>query len=217
MSSESTQFKPGHPNLHKPTEESDPLMRAKVIDAYAETGGNRKQTAALVGVSVDTVRRIFARNPEDFQLANKLAAREFASDADKLRTQTMANAGELNAYQSGILACAFTDKHLALQQRISPGGLDVNELRTLKKVLEDAERRATETVIDVTAEEVQNAEVSGEEVEEGIRSQEQNTVHDNEQNGGDARLEDHTEGETDGNEAPGRDVPARQETGSPSP
>ena len=58
--------KPGRPRI----EVQKPMLRAKIIEAYGETG-SLERTAFRVGVAPNTVKAVLMRHPEDFAAAKK--------------------------------------------------------------------------------------------------------------------------------------------------
>ena len=144
----------------KRIEEKQPLIRGKIIKAYADTGSFR-QTSALVGVSDTCVADIFNRNPDDFAAANKFACKGFHTDADICRRKSMEK-DRLEACSSpqlAVMAGIYTDKAFLHQERVQPTGLSYEEIRLFASAVR--ERRQT---IDITPKE----EVNGPEVTQAL-------------------------------------------------
>jgi hypothetical protein len=83
----------------------------------------------------------FARNPEDFATANELAARNFHIAADICRRKSMEpeRLERCSSLQLAVMAGIYVDKAMAFQDRIPPGGLDIDKLAAHVERLDSAE------------------------------------------------------------------------------
>jgi hypothetical protein len=131
-------------------EDKQPYIRGEIVRAYGDTGSLR-QTALAVGVDVHTVERVFARNPEDFATANKMAARNFLIAADICARMSMEpeRLARCTSLQLAVMSGIYADKSLAFQDRIKPGGLDIYEIREYLSALR-ARKAELERALDVT-------------------------------------------------------------------
>lgn len=108
--------KPGRPRA----EDRSPMLPAKIVEAYAETGSLEK-TASRCGIAPNTVKAVLTRNPEDFATAKKALATRMltvAGDAVEIAGERL---DECSAPQAAVVAGIFTQRGTELLQGQSDG------------------------------------------------------------------------------------------------
>jgi len=184
-------------------EKRDPELAAKALVMLADTG-TQKKTGDLLGLHHSTVGAIAERNPDEFSIVKK----ERASQHFKIATRCLdqletADLTGIHPVQLSVMSGIHTDKAIALTAKDPPTIFDyegLNKVIRMHDVLMAELSRRSELINVTPTKEIASAEIPRGEATQGVREQPPRDIRDNEQNRGDARLEDHTQGPPDGSQ-----------------
>jgi hypothetical protein len=182
------------------------VLASKALVAYAEMG-NCAKAAAAVGVAPGTVLAIAERNPDEFGIIKNERARQHFRMAGRLLCSLDRMKDEaidaITPYNRTLMSAIHSDKGIALTAKDPPTIFDydgLNKVIRMHDVLMAELSRRSEPINVTPTKEIASAEVPRGEATQGVREQPPRDIRDNEQNRGDARLEDHTQGPPDGSQ-----------------
>jgi len=124
-------------------EERDPLLAAKAIERYAETG-SLTATSKSTGLPRSTVKAILTRRSDDFDAVKKVIAQRAAVLAETCLERAQKQAGKLTPYQALVGAKISTDHMFLALGRDASALVSINfnaqNMDALSQKMADAQR-----------------------------------------------------------------------------